>query len=118
MSEAGGETRSKVMVVGFVVLIVGGAAAWNAWDYFGTEGLNPKAVKELATNYEVECMESSVERKACKRHIGLRHRECLSAGVVRDPDVPPRYEQSGYSACMRAHRAQDLAGPTVSAAPQ
>ena len=46
---------SKVFVVVCVLLILGGAAMWNAWDYFGTEGLSPKLVKEMANVYEQEC---------------------------------------------------------------
>lgn len=103
-------TSSKILVVVFVLLILGGAALWNAWDYFGTEGLSPKLVKEMANVYEQECYAEANDIKACKRHMGLRHRLCMKEGIERDtPKSAPRYNQEAYSACMRVHRAEDLA---------
>ena len=101
--------RSKAIVAACVLLILGGSLSWNAWDVFGTQGFNPQEVKGLATSYEVECVDQGAERKMCKRHIGLRHRECLPSGVIREGDAPPRYDQDAYNTCMRAHRATDLA---------
>lgn len=101
---------SKVFVVVCVLLILGGAAMWNAWDYFGTEGLSPKLVKEMANVYEQECYAEANDIKACKRHMGLRHRLCMKEGIERDtPKSAPRYNQQAYNACMRQHRAEDLA---------
>ena len=96
---------SRGLVVFIVLMIVGGTAAWNAWDFFGTEGLNPKKVKAMAKEYEEECMEKLDDKRACKRHIGRWHRECLPAGIDRaGPDEEPRplrYDHEAYAACMR-----------------
>lgn len=102
--------RSKIMVVAIVALILIGSLMWNAWDYFGTQGLSPEKVKEMANLYEQQCYALSGDVKACKRHMGLRHRECLPRGVVREtPKGAPRYDQASYEACMRTHQAEDLA---------
>ena len=105
-------SRSKGFVVFFVGLILFGPFAWNAWDYFGTEGLNPKEVKSMASAYERECYEIHQDAKTCKRHIGTWHRRCLPKGVDRskpgEEPRPIRYVPDAYSACMRAKRIQEL----------
>lgn len=101
--------RSKILVISFVVMILGGAGMWNAWDYFGTEGLNPKQIKKMANLYEQKCYELTQDIKLCKRHMGLRHRECLKQGVSRtSPQSAPVYHQDRYEACLMVHRDQDL----------
>lgn len=108
-----GQAGSKAFVILMVALIVGGVVAWNAWDYLGTEGLNPKKVKAMAKAYERECVEAVGDVRACRRHIGTRHRSCLSEGVIRaapgEPPHPPRYDEEAYSACIRKHRDEDVA---------
>ena len=102
--------RSKLFVVASIVMILIGASAWNAWDYLGTEGLSPKKVKEMASLYERECYALTQDVKLCKRHMGLRHRECLKRGVSRlTPRSSPEYHQERYEACMLEHRDEDLA---------
>lgn len=103
---------SKIIVTLMIVTILGGVAAWNAWDYFGTEGLNPKKVKKMAAAYERECVLITDDIKTCKRHIGMHHRECLPEGIDRaGPDEEPRpirYDLEGYTRCMRAFQREDL----------
>lgn len=109
MSGEDNKTRSKLWVVSFVILIVVGAVMWNAWDYFGTEGLSPKRVKEMANEYEQTCYALTQDIKLCKRHMGLRHRKCLKKGVSRETTKsPPVYHQDRYDACMLVHRDEDL----------
>ena len=101
---------SKLVVVLLVLGIFVGAGFWNAWDYLGTEGLNPAKVKDMAKAYEQACVLAQGDRRACKRHIGRRHRECLKAGVVRDKAQAPTYVQAAYEACMTPFQAEDVAG--------
>ncbi len=101
--------RSKIVVVIMLLTIIVGSLSWNAWDYFGTEGLNPKKVKAMANEYEQECYKLANDIKLCKRHMGLRHRECLKQGIKRDtPKSAPQYSQEDYNTCMRTHRDEDL----------
>ena len=106
-SAAGG----RGVVILMVALMVGGTAAWNAWDYLGTEGLDPKKVKAMAKEYEKECMEDLGDERTCKRHIGRWHRECLPSGIDRAaPDEPTRklrYDLESYTACMRPKRGKE-----------
>lgn len=100
---------SKLMVIGIVVLILVGTAAWNAWDLFGTQGLDPKRVKEMAKAYEKICVEQTKDLKVCKRHIGEHHRQCLTKGISRPADNPkgaPIYDDAAYQACMELARAK------------
>lgn len=109
--------RSRLIVGGMVVLILGGWGAWNAWDLLGTEGLNPKQVKEMAKVYEDTCVAAKADVRFCKRHIGLHHRTCLPQGIDRakpgEPKRPLRYDQAGYNACMRAHLEADWSARTT-----
>jgi len=101
----------KIIVILSVVLIVLGSLAWTAWDLFGTEGLDPKRIKEMAKTYEEECVEVLGTKKACKRHIGRWHRTCLPEGVDRagpgEEPRPLRYDDEAYATCMRAKRDAD-----------
>ncbi len=111
MSEHKDESKkSKILVVFYVVMILGGAAMWNAWDYFGTEGLSPKVIKEMANVYEQKCYALANDIKLCKRHMALRHMDCLKKeGVSREtPKSAPEYHQDRYEACMLVHRDEDL----------
>ena len=102
---------SRLTVIGIVVMIVVGTVAWNAWDFFGTEGLDPKEVKAMAKAYEKECVEDLGEVRACKRHIGRWHRECLPSGIDRaapgEAPRPLRYDLESYAACMRPKRGSE-----------
>lgn len=108
--------RSRVVVIAMVALILIGWGAWNAWDLFGTEGINPKAVKAMAKAYEDTCVKAKGDVRFCKRHIGTHHRTCLPKGIDRagpdEPKRPLRYDQAGYDACMRAHVEADWAEHT------
>ncbi|MEM1348317.1 MAG: hypothetical protein AAGI01_07180 [Myxococcota bacterium] len=103
----------KAIVILSVALIVLGSLSWTAWDLFGTQGLNPKQVKEMAKAYETECVEVLGTKRACKQHIGRWHRTCLPDGIDRaGPDEEPRplrYDADAYAACMRSHRDEDAA---------
>ena len=115
------QAASKAVVLGSVLLILVGAAAWNAWDWVGTEGLDPKRVKEMARAYEDQvCAKATGDVKACKRHIGRHHRECLPSGVKRPPQDPrgaPSYDDAGYAACMEQRRAASGQDASTSAGP-
>lgn len=100
--------NSRVFVVALMLAIVGGTLAWNTWDLVGTEGLDPKAIKAMASTYDGECFKATQDERGCKRHIGKRHRECMKEAIVRKPQTPPAYVQSLYSACMLPHRDADL----------
>lgn len=110
---AQGAARSRVVVIVMVALILIGWGAWNAWDLFGTEGINPKEVKAMAKAYEDACVKAKANVRFCKRHIGTHHRACLPKGIDRagpdEPKRPLRYDQAGYDACMRAHVETDWA---------
>ncbi len=107
-----GSTGSKVFVILTVVCILIGVIAWNAFDYLEHEGLDPKKIKAMANEYDGECYALTKDEKACKRHIGMHHRECLKDSVVRpepgsgDPVV---YDHTAYAECMRVYQAEDLA---------
>jgi len=109
-AERGGMGGRAVVILS-VVLIIVGSLAWTAWDLFGTEGLDPKRIKEMAKTYEEECVEVLGTKRACKRHIGRWHRTCLPEGVDRaGPDEEPRplrYDDDAYAACMRSKREAD-----------
>lgn len=113
MSEKPNNMGSKIFVVLCVTMILGGVVSWNLWDHFGTTGINPKKAKKLASDYEIECYELTKEVKPCKKHIGARHTTCLPEGLDRtkpgEEPRPIRYDQEGYSACMRKFRDDDLA---------
>jgi hypothetical protein len=103
------QMRGRIAVVVMVALIVGGTGAWVAWDQLGASGIDPQQAKVLAMTYEAECVAASKDLRACKRHIGRRHRECMKqGGVVREPGKPVAYDQEAYSACLRAVREADL----------
>lgn len=106
---AGERLKGRIAVVVMVASILIGTFGWVAWDHLGASGLDPKQVKELATVYEAECAAASKDVRACKKHIGRRHRECLKGGgVVRREGAPPTYDQPAYSACMRGFIADDI----------
>lgn len=103
------QIKGRIAVVVMVASILGGTGAWVAWDQLGASGIDPKQAKELATTYEAECVAASKDLRACKRHIGRRHRECLKqGGVVREAGKPVAYDQEAYSACLRAVREADI----------
>ena len=106
--QADNTRRSRWAVATIVALILGGTLAWNAWDLFGTEGLDPDAIKQMAKRYETTCMSALNDTKACKRHIGRHHRACLSRGVDRakagEPARELRYDSAAYEACMEEAR--------------
>ena len=100
---------SRVFVVGLVLAIIAGTAAWNSWDLLGTQGFDPKAIKKLASDYDGECYRETKDERGCKRHIGRRHRACMDAGIVREEGKPISYNYEAYRACLLEHRAADLA---------
>lgn len=109
--------KSKLVVAGMILLILVGTAAWNAWDLLGTEGIDPKRVKEMAKTYEKVCISHTQDVKTCKRHIGRYHRECLPTGLDRpehQPKAAPRYNDAAYQQCMESKRsATPAATPPV-----
>lgn len=102
------QQKSKAFVMLSILLILIGWCSWNAWDYFGTQGLNPKEIKKMASAYERECYAIFADARGCKRHIGTWHRTCLPQGVDRtqpgEAPRPVRYTPDGYIKCMRQKR--------------
>ena len=110
-------THSKILVLVCIGLIILGTLGWNVWDRLGTEGLDPKRIKSMASDYEHDCYLRHreqcpekeecprIDRRAaryCKKHIGRNHRSCLKKSIIRSSSAEIQYNEQGYRQCLSA----------------